>query len=142
MRTRNDASLAIRLACWRIVLPILKRVVPLDTLAPAMRGRPRAGYREDQVIRLASWVYGSRPVTGGDNCLERSLLLYRYLSAVNPDARLVVGFRTGAQALEGHAWVAIGDRAMAADTDERGDFTPTVSFGRDGRIVEGARRGD
>jgi hypothetical protein len=132
----------VRMVGWRMLLPGLKRVLPLDMLARWMRGRPGPGYGDEQVIRLASWVYGSRPVTGGDNCLERSLLLYRYMSVANPDARLVVGFRTGGRAVEGHAWVAIGDRAMAADTDRGGAFTPTVSFGRDGKVVEGAQRVD
>jgi hypothetical protein len=127
---------------WRMLLPVLKRALPLERLASSMRGRPGHRYEEEQVIRLASWVYGSRPVTGGDNCLERSLLLYRYLSRANLDARLVVGFRDGAQAVQGHAWVAIGERAMAADTDQRGAFAPLVSFGRDGRVLEGARSGD
>ena len=94
------------------------------------------------MVRLASWIYGSRPLTGGDNCLERSLLLYRYLSRTDAEVRLVVGFRNGGEALEGHAWVVVGNRAMAADTDERGAYAPVVSFGRHGRIIEGARHGD
>jgi hypothetical protein len=142
VRTRADAWLAIRMFGWRLVLPALKRVLPLDTLARSMRGRPGRRFDEERVVRLASWIYGSRPLTGGDNCLERSLLLYRYLSRTDPDARLVVGFRNGGQAVEGHAWVVVGNRAMAADTDGRGPYAPVVSFGRDGRIVEAARHGD
>jgi hypothetical protein len=126
---------------WRLVLPVLKRALPLDTLARTMGGRPGSRAEEERVVRLASWIYGSRPLTGGDNCLERSLLLYRYLSPANPEVRLVLGFRNGGQAVEGHAWVAVGDRLMAADTDERGAFAPVVSFGRDGRIVEGTPHG-
>jgi len=127
---------------WRLVLPALKRMLPLDTLASAMRTRPGRRSEEERVVRLASWVYGSRPLTGGDNCLERSLLLYRYLSRTDPDARLVVGFRHSGQAVEGHAGVAVGNRPMAADTDERGPYAPLVSFGRHGRIAEGTRHGD
>lgn len=127
---------------WRLVLPVLKRALPLDTLVRSMRGRLRARHEEEQVVRLTSWVYGSRPLTGADNCLERSLVLYRYLSAADTDARLVLGFRNSGQAVEGHAWVAIGERAMAADTDEGGAFAPLVSFGRDGKVVEAARSGD
>jgi hypothetical protein len=127
--------------CWRMILPVLKRALPLDTLARAMR-RCGGSHEEEQVIRLASWVYGSRPLTGGDNCLERSLLLYRYLSGANPEVRLVVGFRNGTRAVEGHAWVAVGPRALGADTDDRATFAPFVSFGREGRLVEGAPSGD
>jgi hypothetical protein len=70
------------------------------------------------------------------------LVVYRYLSRSRPETRLVVGFRDGEGAIEGHAWVAIGDRAMAANADERGAFAPAVSFGRDGRIVDRAARVD
>jgi len=131
----------MRMLAWRLVLPVLKRIIPLETLARGMRGRPPSRYEEARIVRLASWIYGSRPVTGADNCLERSLVLYRYLSQANSDARLVLGFRSGKHAVEGHAWVAVGDRSMAADTDERGAFAPLVSFGRDGRIVERAGHG-
>jgi Transglutaminase-like superfamily len=142
VRTRADAWLAIRMFGWRLVLPALKRVLPFDTLARSMRGRPDTRSEREQVVRLASWIYGSRRLTGGDNCLERSLLLYRYLSRTDPDARLVVGFRNSGQTVQGHAWVAVGNRAMAAETDGRGPYEPIVSFGRDGRIIEGARDGD
>ena len=126
---------------WRLVLPALKRIVSIDTLARAMtRGRGPLP-EEDSVVRLASWIYGSRPLTGGDNCLERSLLLYRYLSQTNPETRLVVGFRNGERAVEGHAWVAVGERSMGADTDERGEYAPLIAFGPEGRILEGTRDG-
>ena len=142
MRTPADAWLVIRMFGWRLALPALKRMLTLDTLAPAMRARPGRSSEEERVVRLASWVYGSRPLTGGDNCLERSLLLYRYLSRTDPDARLVVGFRSSGQAVEGHAWVVVGDRAIAAHTDGREPYAPLISFGRDGRIAEGMHHGD
>lgn len=127
---------------WRFVLPVLKRVIPVATLARGMRRRPAPGADEARVVRLTSWIYGSRPLTGGKNCLERSLVLYRYLSQANPEARLVVGIRNGEYAMEGHAWVAVGNRSMGADTDERGAFEPVVSFGPEGRFVERAGHGD
>jgi hypothetical protein len=136
LRTRADVWLVTRMLAWRLVLPALKRIVPIDALAGAMsRGRgPRP--EEDSVVRLTSWIYGSRPLTGGDNCLERSLLLYRYLSQTNPETRLVLGFRNGDRALEGHAWVAVGERAMGADTDELGAYAPVIAFGPEGRVLE------
>jgi hypothetical protein len=132
----------MRMLAWRLVLPVLKRVVPVATLARVMRRPPAAGADEARVVRLASWIYGSRPLTGGKNCLERSLVLYRYLSEANPEARLVVGFRDGRQAVEGHAWVAVGNQSMGAGTDERGAYAPVVSFGPGGRIIERAGHGD
>jgi Transglutaminase-like superfamily len=122
---------------WRVVLPILKRALPLPTLARAMRGRRGLRpEREESVVRLAGWIFGSRPFTGRDNCLERSLVLYRYLSRTNAETRLVVGFRNGERAVQGHAWVAVGDRSMGADTDELGAFAPVLSFGSHGSTVE------
>jgi Transglutaminase-like superfamily len=142
LRTRADVWLATRMLAWRLVLPALKRIVSIDTLARAMRrGRGPRPAEEDSVVRLASWIYGSRPLTGGQNCLERSLVLYRYLSQTNPDTRLVVGFRNGERLVEGHAWVAVGERSMGADTDEQGPYAPLISFGPEGRILEGTRDG-
>jgi hypothetical protein len=142
LRTRADVWLAARMLAWRLVLPALKRVVSIDTLARAMRhGRGPRPAEEDSVVRLAAWIYGSRPLTGGQNCLERSLVLYRYLSHTNPDARLVVGFRNGERDVEGHAWVAVGERSMGADTDELGAYAPLIAFGPEGRILEGTRDG-
>ena len=132
----------MRMLAWRLVLPVLKRFVSVATLARVMRRRPAPGADEARVIRLASWIYGPRPLTGGKNCLERSLVLYRYLSQANPEARLVVGFRNGGHAVEGHAWVAVGSRSMGADTDERGAYAPVVSFGPGGRTIERAGHGD
>lgn len=137
VRTRSDAWLAGRMLGWRVVLPVLKRAMPLERLAPAMRGRAGAGGDEERVVRLASWIYGPRPVAGGKNCLERSLVLYRYLSEVNPDTRLIVGFRDGGDGVEGHAWVVVGGRSLGADTDARGTFAPAVIYGPDGRLVKG-----
>jgi hypothetical protein len=141
LRTRADVWLATRMLAWRLVLPALKRVVPIDSLARAMSGGRGPRPEEDSVVRLTSWIYGSRPLTGGDNCLERSLVLYRYLSQTHPEARLVVGFRNGERAVEGHAWVAVGERAMGADTDELGAYAPVVSYGPEGRLLEGTRDG-
>jgi Transglutaminase-like superfamily len=142
VRTRSDAWLAVRMLGWRVLLPVLKRAVALERLAPAMRGRLGGGGDEERVVRLASWIYGSRPVAGGKNCLERSLVLYRYLSELNPETRLVIGFRDGGAGVEGHAWVTVGERSLGAGTDARRTFAPAVSYGPEGRTVEGVAHGD
>jgi hypothetical protein len=140
LRSRRDVWLAVRMCGWRLVLPILKRVLPFPTVVRTMRGRrgPRPE-REERVVRLAGWIFGSRRFTGRDNCLERSLVLYRYLSTTNDDTRLLVGFRDNERVLEGHAWVAVGGRSIGAETDELGAFEPAISFGSLGGTLERSR---
>jgi len=115
---------------WRLALPLLKRAVPLPTLARIMRTgmRPRPE-REEKAIELASWLYGTTALSEGESCLERSLLLYRYLSQISTQTRLLVGFRRREREVEGHAWVAIGDRLLGAYPDDLGAFAPVLAFG-------------
>ena len=131
-----DAALVLRMLAWRLALPLLKRAIPLSALARLMSPRRSAPGSQEKVIELATWLYGPRAVSDGRNCLERSLLLYRYLARIEPRTRLLVGFRPGERGVEGHAWVAVGERRIGAIPDERGEFTPTVEFGPGGRIAK------
>ena len=54
------------------------------------------------------------------NCLERSLVLCRYLSAAGSDPELLVGMRRGENELEGHAWVVKGPRCRGDSRVARG----------------------
>src|SRR5437764_2189223 len=127
VRSLQDASLVTRMLFWRLLLPVLKRLLPLPALARLMstwRRPPPGG--QSKVIELAAWLYGPRALSDGENCLDRSLLLYRYLAALDPATRLLVGFRPGEDGVEGHAWVAVGQRRLGAHADER-EFVPTLA---------------
>jgi hypothetical protein len=66
------------------------------------------------------------------NCLERSLVLYRYLSAVGADPQLVVGIRGGEEAVRGHAWVTVRGAPLEEPPLTLEGLTRVVSFRGDG----------
>jgi hypothetical protein len=104
--------LAMRMLGWSVVLPGLKHVLPLRVLVRVMWSRPRRGRRPDReriIIFAAQRIFRLRPFLRRDNCLERSLLVYRYLSAAGADPRLVVGMEKADDAYAGHAWVVVDD---------------------------------
>jgi hypothetical protein len=110
MRLRSPAGawLVARMLGWRLALPLLKRAVPLQRLvrlAASRRRRHRLGPR--QVVAASHRLYGERTEQSGD-CLERSLLTYRFLGEAGLEPQLVCGLRRAETGMVGHAWVVVG----------------------------------
>jgi transglutaminase superfamily protein len=144
--TPADAALFARMFAWRLCLPGLKYALPLPRLARLMsvraRGDRRWPARERRILALTERLYEADAfLAADDDCLERSLLTYRYLARAGADPRLVVGMREAARDPRGHAWVTVDGRPVT-DTEELVDsFAPIVSFGAGGtRQAEPAAR--
>lgn len=120
---------------WAAALPVLKRVLPLPTVVKlAARRRPRAGSsrnREEEVTTLARWLY-ARSSVRDDNCLERSLLTYRFLAQRGADPLLFIGVRKGEDGVLGHAWVTVNGEPVYEAADELTDYATVVTFGAAG----------
>jgi len=134
-QTVGGAWLALRMGAWSAALPVLKRVVPLLRLAPlawaeGTGGRSARGERE--IVRLSGALPRLRLARGGANCLERSLLAYRFLAQANADPRLVVGVRLVEGAMVGHAWVTVDGRPVHDTEAAVRQFVPLVEFGPGG----------
>jgi hypothetical protein len=69
--------------------------------------------------------------TSGGNCLERSLILYRYLARANADPRLVVGMGKPDEFL-GHVWVTVDGRPLLDTPETLRAYTEVVRFGGGG----------
>ncbi len=137
VRSPSDALLVLRLLGWRLALAVLKRTVPIATLVRLMAapgGHSTADTR--RIVELVDWLYGPRRDRELGNCLDRSLVLYRFLSRSEPGTRLVLGMRRGSSELEGHAWVIAGDRAFGETPASGGGFVTLATFAADGRRVE------
>jgi hypothetical protein len=136
LKSPADAWLAFRMAGWRLVLPLLKRRLPLGRLVRLMwkgaGARPVTAVREARIAELARVVYRSEHVSRPGNCLERSLVLYRYLSAAGADPQLVVGIRSGEAAVRGHAWVTVRGEPIEEAPSSLEGLTRLVSFRGDG----------
>ena len=103
MLSPRDTWLLVRMFAWSLVLPALKFLLPLPRLvrlAASPRTRARDARAEHAVAEHAARVYRRRR---DDNCLERSLVTYRYLGRAGAEPRLVVGVR-GVDRF-GHVWV-------------------------------------
>ena len=132
---RTDARLLARAIAWRLVLPVLKYAVPLRTLARWMAADPASGYSaEEREARLRSvrrmLTQGGRLVISG-NCLERSLVLYRFLGEVGASPTLVMGVNRDQAKVGGHAWVELDGEPLAEEKVSQ--FVPVLSFGSESR---------
>ena len=129
-----EASLAARMLCWLIWLPLLKRVLPLRSLVALMartrtRRRAATSAEIERMSAIARWLaihtWPRRPGT----CLEQSLVLYRFLSARSVPPELVIGVRRGDDRLAAHAWITVEGRAVGQSQASLADFSPILSFG-------------
>ena len=127
----TDSWLAARTVTWLCLLPGLKRLLALERLVRIMwrppRGAARDPAREQRTIRVVARL--SR--TSGGNCLERSLVLFRYLARANANPHLVVGMAKPDEYL-GHVWVTVDGRPLLETPETLASYTEVVSFGRGG----------
>jgi len=128
-----DALLVARTLGWMVVLPVLKRMLPFPRLVQVMwrpgTGRPRERERELHTARV---VHGLCRASGG-NCLERSLILYRFLSRSNAEPTLVAGIGKPRDLL-GHVWVNVDDRPLLEPPESLQPYVELLAFGVDGRL--------
>jgi hypothetical protein len=140
----GDGWLLARMLAWRTVLPLLKRRVPLATLARVMWQKPRASSqpgRSDRIPGLVQRLYREFRPGRDDICLERSLLTYRFLSRAGADPRLVIGIRGLGGSVIGHAWVVVDGEPLFEPAASLGEYTSFFSFGRDGTVDTSAPDG-
>lgn len=128
---------------WSASLPLLKRLVPVRRLVALMwspRGRRRFHGQEHAVLILAARLSRLRPRLRA-NCLERSLLAYRFLARAGCDPRLVLGVHRNGGVLTGHAWVTLNGKPVYEHRETLEQFTPLVEFGPQGVAREIRRDG-
>ncbi len=134
-----DAWLSARMLAWAVVLPVLKRVVPLATLVRAMwkpgRKECRDRAREHRIVLLAILCTRAVCPSNAGACLNRSLLAYRFLSESCADPRLMVAFQKSGAALAGHAWVVVDGQGVGDPPGVRDGFLPIVAFGARGSRI-------
>ena len=124
----RTAWLIVRMLGWKVALAALKRTVPLarlvrlvePSLAPTRDERERA--RVEFAIRRLG-----RVLARGD-CLERSLVAYRYLARAGAPPRLSIGFDRDDGRVEGHAWVTVDGRPVAESEESLRRYVEVASF--------------
>lgn len=138
VRAPGGAWLIARMLGWALVLPLLKFALPLRTLAGVMWLQSSRDHRtpdlEDRVAELAALAHRGAWLGMRENCLERSLLLYRYLSRVNAQPELVVGTRADGGPIFGHVWVSVDGRPVRERPGVVHEFEPITVFGSGGAV--------
>ena len=141
-RSPADAWLALRMAGWRLGVPLLKWVLPLPRLARLMWARTRRSARdrpqEDRVMALAQAVSGPHGSPRFDNCLDRSLIAYRFLSRAGAEPQLVVGVKRDDDGVRGHAWIRLDGLPFHEPESSLDGFEEMTAFGREGALIAGA----
>jgi Transglutaminase-like superfamily len=139
-RQPADAWLVVRMLCWRLALPVLKRALPLPRLVRLMWAGPGPGApppeRLARIAELGRIVYRSEHHSRAGNCLERSLVLYRYMSAAGADPELLVGLRADGATPRGHAWVTVNDAEVEEPPEALKGLARVVAFGDGGSRAE------
>lgn len=101
-----------------------------------MAARPREQPKADEaerIARIASALYRHRPPLR-DNCLERSLVMYRFLCLAGAEPQLALGVRKCGHTVDGHVWVVVDGQPLADDHGSLVDFAEMVIFGASGGI--------
>ena len=137
--TSSAAFLMLRMTGWALLLPVLKHTLSIERLARLMWRDglgPSNRHEQLRVARLSWRTARLRPLPGRDNCLERSLIAYRYLSSGGADPRLVVAVRRLDGAVDGHVWVTTGGQPIL--DEDVSAFTPLFELGPRGERLEAA----
>jgi Transglutaminase-like superfamily len=135
----SEVWLGMRMIMWSAILPALKHLVPLHVLTRWMWPRRRVTTRPERVVAItfiARRIYRVRPFLRRDNCLERSLLTYRFLAMEGMQPSLVVGARKSDEQIRGHAWVTLDGQPLMDGHQKVDQFTPITEFGAGGSRID------
>jgi transglutaminase superfamily protein len=120
-----------------VLLGLLKHLVPLRwlvkwTWCEAAGPRDRVAERRlaANVLRVTKLLRIS-----DRDCLQRSLLLYRLLSAAGGDPELVVGVREQDGKIIGHAWVLVDRMSILEPERDLVRFSAVLRFGARGVLL-------
>jgi Transglutaminase-like superfamily len=141
LRRPHLVLLGLRMAGWSLAVPILKRALPLPALVRVLWSRPRGDRRPGrdlEIAQLAWWTSRVQPRRFPDNCLERSLVTYRFLARAGARPRLLAGVRQAEGGIVGHAWVTVEDQPVHDAVESLRSYGTLVEFGDGGLPVRGA----
>ena len=135
-RTGTAVTVARLLAIY-VGYSLLKRVVPMQTLARRAWRAPRTARHTSPASAIAAIVRLARLVgRGRGDCVELALVCYRELSRAGFEPVLMVGLdKSHTARAVGHAWVELDGRPVVESAASLKEFVPTVGFGANGRAV-------
>ncbi len=123
------------MAPWSVTLPLLKHVLPLPRLARLMaapRDRERDPTRERAIAKASWWASRFQPLRFPENCLERSLVAYRFLGLAGADPNLVLGVSGEEGGVIGHVWVTVDGQPVQDPLESLRRYRRLIEFDRNG----------
>jgi len=133
------ARQALGMVGWALTLPLLKRALSLRRLvrllAPPPPHTPHDPVAAARIVRIVRRLYHPTRHSPATNCLERSLVLYRYLAAAGAAPYLVIGMAPRSGPFRGHAWVEVAGRPVGETAADLAPYQPLVVFGPGGEVV-------
>jgi hypothetical protein len=120
---------------WRLALPLLKRALPLQRLVQlAATPRRRHRFAPAQVVAASHRLFGARGQASSD-CLERSVLTYRFLAEAGVEPQLICGLQHAGEGVVGHAWVVLGDAPVDESPDALAGYSTLLAFDASGARI-------
>jgi hypothetical protein len=135
--TSTELLLSARMIGWALLVPLLKRIVPLRTLVRIMwadSSRRTSPEWKKPVIRVGRRLVRLRPFSRDENCLDRSLIIYRFLSMAKLEPQLVLGVRNEDSRIAGHAWITVDGTPVIESSEVVAAYVPVAVFGAGGII--------
>jgi len=124
----RTAWLMARMLIWKAALLLLKHVVALPKLVRLVERQRARALDPHERRRVEYAVRRLGRVLGGGDCLERSLVTYRFLLRAGVRPRLVIGFDRDNGRVEGHAWVTVDDEPVAESREALARYVEVAAF--------------
>jgi hypothetical protein len=130
-----------RMVAWRLLVSTLKHIIPLTRLVAIAGGGTPVGAAagrlppQARILELARLACRPRLFGSNDNCLDRSLIAYRYLRAAGASPSLVIGVGRAEGSVRGHAWLTAGDDQLGEPHGTHEEFKELLRFTADGSMV-------
>lgn len=115
--------LLVRMLAWTYSLHALKLVLPFRTLLRIVRPRERRQFDPAQRIRIEFLL---RRLSNDGDCLERSLVAYRFLLLAGAKPTLYLGFDRDPPRRHGHAWVTVEGEPLLESAESLSQFAPVA----------------
>jgi hypothetical protein len=124
----RTAWLMVQMLAWKAALSLLKHIVGLPKLVGFVEPQPPPALDRRERGRVEYAVRRLGRVLGGGDCLERSLVTYRFLVRAGARPRLIIGFDRENGRVAGHAWVTVDDEPVVESREALARYVAVAAF--------------
>lgn len=123
LNTPRKVSVFISMIMWSGFLQLVLLFYPVEKVTRwATQKYWKLTISTNDIIRYLYWLQRLKLVTNNGDCLVISMLHYRFLSMIEENPILFIGFHDD----KGHAWVELSGEVISEPTDKSKDFKPVL----------------